>query len=154
QAVRRASEYQLLEQSAPRLESLQREGVTVVEIKSGYGLTLEDEARMLRVARQLGRELGVTVRTTLLAAHALPPEFARPDDYVKTISKEWLPTLHGEGLAVAEDVFCETVAFDTTHAAKLFDAASALGLPVKAHSEQLANTGASKLAAQYRALSS
>jgi imidazolonepropionase len=153
-AVRRASEQQLLEESAPRLQALLAEGVTTVEIKSGYGLTLADEAKMLRVARRLGEMLPVTVRTTLLAAHAVPPEFAgRPDAYIDTIAGEWLPALKADGLVDAVDVFCERIGFDVTQSARLFAAAQALGLPVKMHAEQLSNLGGTQLATRCRALS-
>jgi imidazolonepropionase len=153
-AVRASSEEQLLKQSVPRLQALLREGVTALEIKSGYGLTLADEAKMLRVARTLARSFPVTVRTTLLAAHAVPPEYSgRADDYIEVIAREWLPALHAEGLIDAVDVFCERLAFDTRRAARLFAAAQALGLPVKMHAEQLSNIGGTLLAASHRALS-
>ena len=154
-AVRAASAAQLFDESAPRLAALLAEGVTTIEIKSGYGLTLADEAKMLRVARELGRAFPVTVRTTLLAAHTLPPEYAgRPDAYIDDIIREWLPALKAEGLVDAVDVFCERIAFSVEQAQRLFVAAGALGLPVKAHAEQLSNQGASLLAARHRALSS
>jgi imidazolonepropionase len=153
-AVRAASEAQLFEESAPRLAALCAEGVTAVEIKSGYGLTLADEAKMLRVARELGRAFPVTVRTTLLAAHTLPPEYAgRADSYIEDIASEWLPALHGEGLVDAVDVFCERIAFTVAQAQRLFEAASRLGVPVKAHAEQLCNMGATLMAARHHALS-
>ena len=153
-AVRAASEQQLLEESLPRLEALLAEGVTTVEIKSGYGLTLEDEAKMLRVARSLAHTLPVTVTTTLLAAHALPPEYAgRPDAYIDDVSARWLPKLHAEGLLDAVDIFCENVGFSVEQAERLFDAAAHLGVPVKMHAEQLSNLGGSLLAAQRGALS-
>jgi imidazolonepropionase len=153
-AVRAASAAQLFDESAPRLAALLAEGVTTIEIKSGYGLTLEDEAKMLRVARELGRAFPVTVRTTLLAAHTLPPEYAgRPDAYIDDIALQWLPALRSEGLVDAVDVFCERIAFSVAQAQRLFEAAGALGIPVKAHAEQLSNQGASLLAARHRALS-
>ncbi len=153
-AVRAASEEQLFETSAPRLAALLAEGVTTVEIKSGYGLTLADEAKMLRVARALGRAFPVTVRTTLLAAHTLPPEYrGRPDDYIDDIAREWLPALSREGLIDAVDVFCERIAFDTAQAERLYAAARALGVPVKMHAEQLSNLGGTLLATRYGALS-
>jgi len=152
--VRAASEQQLLDESLPRLEALLAEGVTTVEIKSGYGLTLEDEAKMLRVARAMARALPVTISTTLLAAHALPPEYsARADDYIDAIADEWLPRLHEQHLVDAVDVFCESVGFSVAQAQRLFDAASRLGLPVKMHAEQLSNLGGSLLAARRGALS-
>ncbi len=153
-AVRAASEAQLFEESAPRLAALASEGVTTVEIKSGYGLTLADEAKMLRVARALGRAFPVTVRTTLLAAHTLPPEFrGRADAYIDTIAGEWLPALLGEGLVDAVDVFCERIAFSVAQAERLFVAAHALRVPVKMHAEQLANLGGTLMATRYHALS-
>ena len=153
-AVRQASEQQLFDESAPRLAALLAEGVTTIEIKSGYGLTLEDEAKMLRVARHLGRAFPVTVRTSLLAAHSLPPEYqGRADAYIDTIAREWLPQLHAQGLVDALDVFCENIAFSVPQAERLFAAAQALGVPVKMHAEQLANLGGSVMAARHGALS-
>lgn len=153
-AVREASEEQLFAESAPRLAALASEGVTTIEIKSGYGLTLADEAKMLRVARALGRAFPVTVRTTLLAAHTLPPEFLdRADQYIDTIAREWLPALLAEGLVDAVDIFCERIAFSPQQAERLFAAAQKLNVPVKMHAEQLANLGGTLLATRYRALS-
>jgi imidazolonepropionase len=153
-ATRAASEQQLFDESAPRLTALLAEGVTTIEIKSGYGLTLDDEAKMLRVARALGRAFPVSIRTTLLAAHTLPPEYtARADDYIGIIAREWLPQLHAEGLIDAVDVFCESIGFDIAQAERLFTAAADLKLPVKMHAEQLTNMGGSRLAARHRALS-
>ncbi len=153
-ATRAAAESQLLEESAPRLESLLREGVTSVEIKSGYGLTLEDEAKMLRVARRLGALYPVTVRTTLLAAHAVPPEFTgRQDEYIDTVAREWLPRLHGDGLVDSVDVFCDRIAFTASQAERLFTAAARHRVPVRMHAEQLANIGGTRVAAKFRALS-
>lgn len=153
-AVRAASEQQLFEESLPRISALMDEGVTTVEIKSGYGLSLADEAKMLRVARALAKVAPVTVRTTLLAAHTLPPEYTgRPDDYIDEIARRWLPALHEEGLVDAVDVFCETVGFNLAQTQRLFEAASRLGLPVKMHAEQLSNLGGSLLAARFGALS-
>lgn len=153
-ATRKATLEQLVDSAAPRLSALLGEGVTALEIKSGYGLTLHDEAKMLRAARRLGELFPVTIKTTLLAAHTLPPEFAgRADEYIDTIAREWLPALHGEGLVDAVDVFCEKIAFDTAQAGRLFDAASALGIPIKMHAEQLANIGGTRLAAGRGALS-
>jgi len=154
QAVRRASEQQLIDESAPRLASLASEGVTTVEVKSGYGLTLADEAKMLRVARHLGRAFPVTVRTTLLAAHTLPPEYTgRADAYIDTIARHWLPELAAQGLVDAVDVFCESIAFSVAQAERLFEAARASGLPVKMHAEQLTNSGGALMAASRGALS-
>jgi imidazolonepropionase len=153
-AVRAASEEQLFDESVPRLAALMAEGVTTVEIKSGYGLTLADEAKMLRVARALGRAFPVTVRTTLLAAHTVPPEFrGRSQEYVGTIAREWLPALLAEGLVDALDVFCENIAFTVAQAEALFDAARSLGVPVKMHAEQLSNIGGTLMAARHGALS-
>jgi imidazolonepropionase len=153
-AVRAASVDQLVDQSAPRLQALLAEGVTTVEIKSGYGLTLADEAKMLRAARTLGETFPVTVKTTFLGAHALPPEFAaRADQYIDTIVSDWLPRLHGEGLVDAVDVFCENIAFNVEQSERLFDAAHRLGLPVKMHAEQLSNLGGTQMATRHHALS-
>ena len=153
-AVRAASDQELFDESVPRLLSLLSEGVTCIEIKSGYGLTLADEGKMLRVARMLQRSFPVTVRTTLLAAHSLPPEYkGRADDYIRVICDEWLPALHGDGLVDAVDVFCETIGFDLAQSERLFEAAAALGLPVKMHAEQLSNLGGSQMAARHHALS-
>jgi imidazolonepropionase len=153
-AVRAASPQELFDQSLPRLEALLAEGVTTVEIKSGYGLTLEDEAKMLRVARSLAHALPVTITTTLLAAHAVPPEYGgRADDYVADVATEWLPRLHAEGLVDAVDIFCEKIGFSVELAGRLFDAAARLALPVKMHAEQLSNLGGSLLAASRGALS-
>ena len=153
-AVRNASEQQLFDESVPRLQALLSEGVTTIEIKSGYGLTLPDEEKMLRVARALQRAFPVTVKTTLLAAHTLPPEYkGRADDYIQVICDEWLPTLHAAGLVDAVDVFCESIGFDLAQSERLFNAAQAAGLPVKMHAEQLSNLGGSRMAARHHALS-
>jgi imidazolonepropionase len=153
-AVRAATEEQLFDESAPRLAALMAEGVTTIEIKSGYGLTLADEAKMLRVARALGRAFPVTVRTTLLAAHTVPPEYrGRTQEYVEVIAREWLPALLGEGLVDALDVFCENIAFSVAQAQSLFAAAQALGVPVKMHAEQLSNLGGTLMAVRHGALS-
>lgn len=151
-ATRAASEDELVEQSRPRLQSLLAEGVTTVEIKSGYGLEAETEARMLRAARRLGAEHPVTVSTSLLAAHALPPEFAgRADEYIETVSREWLPMLRASCDSV--DAYCEDIAFSAAQCDRLFGAARALGLPVRLHAEQLSNVGGSQVAARHGALS-
>jgi imidazolonepropionase len=153
-AVRGASEQQLFDESAPRLQSLLAEGVTTIEMKSGYGLTLEDEAKMLRVARKLGQSFPVTVKTTLLAAHTVPPEFkGRAGEYIQLICDEWLPALHGDGLVDAVDVFCESIGFDVQQSQRLFEAAAHLGVPVKMHAEQLSNMGGSRMASRFHALS-
>jgi imidazolonepropionase len=152
--VRAASEQQLFDESLPRIEALLAEGVTTVEVKSGYGLTLEDEAKMLRVARSLARAVPVTITTTLLAAHTLPPEYAgRADAYIDDIASKWLPTLREQGLVDAVDVFCEGVGFSVAQAERLFDAAERVGVRVKMHAEQLSNLGGSLLAARKGALS-
>jgi imidazolonepropionase len=153
-AVRAASLQQLIDESAPRLQALLAEGVTTIEIKSGYGLTLADEAKMLRAARALAQAHPVTVKTTFLAAHTVPPEFTgRADDYIDTIIADWLPTLHHEHLIDAVDVFCESIAFNVAQSERLFDAAHDLGLPVKMHAEQLTNLGGTQMAARHHALS-
>jgi len=150
--TRAASDEQLLEQSGSRLRSLLAEGVTAVEIKSGYGLTLESEARMLRVARRLGHEYPVTVSTSLLAAHALPPEYTgRADEYVDLVCREWLPALRSDCDAV--DAYCEDIAFSAAQCDRLFAAARACGLPVRLHTEQLSNVGGSQVAARHGARS-
>jgi imidazolonepropionase len=151
-ATRAASEDELLASAAKRLRALCDGGVTTVEIKSGYGLSLEDEARCLRVARRLG-DTGVTVRSTSLAAHALPPEFeGRADDYIDAVC-QWLPQWQALGLVDAVDAFCERVAFSPAQVERVFAAAAALGLPVKLHAEQLSDSGGAQLAARFGALS-
>lgn len=153
-AVRDASLQQLVDESAPRLQALLAEGVTTIEIKSGYGLTFADEEKMLRAARALQEAYPVTVKTTFLAAHTVPPEFTgRADEYIETIIRNWLPALHGEGLIDAVDVFCEHIAFNVAQAERLFDASRDLGLPVKMHAEQLSNIGGTQIAARHHALS-
>jgi imidazolonepropionase len=152
-ATRAASEEELLAASLPRARALRADGVTTIEIKSGYGLDLDSERRMLRVARELGRVLGLTVRTTFLAAHALPPEYAgRPDDYITQVCA-WLPVLHGEGLVDAVDAFCEGIGFSPGQTRRVFEAASALGIPVKLHADQLSDLGGAGLAASFGGLS-
>jgi imidazolonepropionase len=153
-ALRAASEQQLFDESAPRLAALAAEGVTTLEIKSGYGLTLEDEAKMLRVARTLGRAFPLTVRTTLLAAHTVPPEYrGRADEYLDLVARDWLPRLQAEGLVDAVDIFCENIAFSVAQAERLFSAARDLGVPVKMHAEQLSALGGTPLASRFGALS-
>ncbi|MFL6665098.1 MAG: imidazolonepropionase [Rhizobacter sp.] len=152
--TREADEGALEAQSARRLVALMRHGVTTVEIKSGYGLALEHELKCLRVARRLGERHPVTVRTTLLAAHALPPEFdGRADAYVDAIVGEILPQAAQAGLADAVDAFCETIGFTPAQTRRVFEAARALGLPVKLHAEQLSNQHGAALAAEFGALS-
>lgn len=152
-ATRAASDEELFASARERARTLMREGVTTLEIKSGYGLSAEHEARCLRIARRLGRELPLTVRTTCLSAHALPPEFdGRADDYIDAVCA-WLPQLQAEGLVDAVDAFCEHIAFSPAQTRRVFDAAKRLSLPVKLHAEQLSDQGGAALAASYRALS-
>jgi imidazolonepropionase len=153
-ATRAASEEELFDAAVPRLQALLAEGVCAIEIKSGYGLSLEHERKQLRVARRLGQALGVTVRTTFLGAHALPPEYAgRSDDYIRLVCDDMMPALAAEGLVDAVDIFCETIGFTLAQTEHVFQAAQALGLPVKLHAEQLSDMGGSALAARYGALS-
>ena len=151
-ATRAASEDALLAIASERLQTLRDGGVTTVEIKSGYGLSFEDEAKCLRVARRLG-ESGVGVRTTSLAAHALPPEFeGRADAYIDAVCA-WLPQWHAQGLVDAVDAFCERIAFSTAQVERVFVVARSLGLPVKLHAEQLSDSGGTELATRFHALS-
>ncbi|MQT86244.1 imidazolonepropionase [Pseudomonas sp. FSL R10-2964] len=153
-ATRAASEDELFDSARQRLQCLLRDGVTSVEIKSGYGLSLESERKILRVIRRLGEALPVTVRSTCLAAHALPPEFKdRADDYIEHICNEMLPALAAEGLVDAVDAFCEYLAFSPAQVERVFKVAQQLGLPVKLHAEQLSSLHGSSLAARYQALS-
>ncbi|WP_429109780.1 imidazolonepropionase [Aeromonas veronii] len=153
-ATRAASEELLFELALPRVTSLIREGVTTVEIKSGYGLTLDDELKMLRVARRLGGALPIRVKTTLLAAHAVPPEYrGDPDSWVETICQEIIPAVAEAGLADAVDVFCEHIGFSLAQTEQVYLAADQYGLPVKGHMDQLSNLGGSTLAANFGALS-
>ncbi|MFP3494659.1 imidazolonepropionase [Pseudomonas sp. SIMBA_059] len=153
-ATRAATEDELFESSRKRLRSLLRDGVTTVEIKSGYGLDLANERKMLRVARRLGEALPVSVRATCLAAHALPPEYKdRADAYIEHICTEMLPALAAEGLVDAVDAFCEYLAFSPEQVERVFQVAQQLGLPVKLHAEQLSSLHGSSLAARYHALS-
>jgi imidazolonepropionase len=153
-ATRAASEGELLRQSLPRIASLLAEGVTTIEIKSGYGLDLASEAKMLRVARRVGATLPVGVVTSFLGAHALPPEFAgRPDDYIGAVCGQMLPQLAAEGLVDAVDAFCERIGFSNAQAERVFEAARKLGLPVKLHAEQLSDQRGAQLVARYRGLS-
>ena len=152
-ATRGASEGQLFATAAARARSLIAEGVTTLEIKSGYGLSEAHEARCLTVARRIGRELPLTVRTTSLAAHALPPEFeGRQDDYVDALIA-WLPAQVEAGLVDAVDAFCENIGFTPAQVERIFAAATRLGLAVKLHAEQLSNQGGAVLAARFGALS-
>lgn len=152
-ATREADEDALLRSSLPRARALVASGCTTIEIKSGYGLALADEAKMLRVARRIGAELGISVRTSFLGAHALPPEYAgRPDDYIDALV-EWLPALQAEGLVDAVDAFCERIGFSAAQTRRVFEAATALGLPVKLHADQLSDGGGAALVAGFRGLS-
>ncbi len=152
-ATRQADAAALKAQSLPRLKALRAEGVTTVEIKSGYGLALEHERKALQVARQLAHSQPLEVRTTFLGAHAVPPEFAgRTDDYLAEVLR-MLALLHAEGLVDAVDAFCERIAFSTAQVRQVFEAAKALGLPVKLHAEQLSDSGGAQLAAEFGALS-
>jgi len=153
-ATRAASEDELFASARQRVQALMRDGVTTLEVKSGYGLDLANERKMLRVARRLADELPVAVRATCLAAHALPPEYAgRADDYIAHICDEMLPALAAEGLVDAVDAFCEHLAFSPAQVERLFIKARELGLPVKLHAEQLSSLHGSSLAARYQALS-
>ncbi|WP_223612236.1 imidazolonepropionase [Phyllobacterium calauticae] len=148
------SEDELVAQSLPRLDTLLAEGISTVEIKSGYGLNIETELKMLRVARRLGTLRPVRIRTSYLAAHAVPPEYrGRADDYISEVVLPGLDAAHAEGLVDAVDGFCEGIAFSPAQIMRVFDRAKALGIPVKLHAEQLSNLGGAKLAASYGALS-
>ena len=152
-ATRVASDDELYAAARERALALMSEGVTTLEVKSGYGLSAEHEARCLRVARKLGRTLPLAVRTTCLSAHALPPEFdGRGDDYVDAVCA-WLPALQREGLVDAVDAFCERIAFSPAQTRRVFEAERSLGLPVKLHAEQLSDSGGAALAAEFGALS-
>jgi imidazolonepropionase len=152
-ATRQTSEDQLVEGALPRLEALLAEGVTTVEIKSGYGLELASELKQLRAARRLGARLPVTIKTTFLGAHALPPEFAgRADDYIDSVVA-MMPEVAGSGLADAVDGFCDSIGFTPEQTARVFTAAAAQGLPVKLHADQLTDLGGAALAARFGALS-
>ena len=152
-ATRAADDDTLFATAAARARALLAEGVATLEIKSGYGLSEHDERRCLAVARRLGAELGVEVRTTCLAAHALPPEFdGRPDAYIDAVCA-WLPRLAAEGLVDAVDAFCDRIGFSNAQTRRVFEAAHALGLPVKLHAEQLSDQGGAALAGEFGALS-
>ena len=153
-ATRAATEQALYASARRRALHLLQDGVTTLEIKSGYGLDLPNERKMLRVARHLGHTLPLTVRATCLAAHALPPEFAgRADDYIDEVVRRMLPVLAAEGLVDAVDAFCEHLAFSPAQVERVFQAAAQLGLPVKLHAEQLSSLHGASLAARYGALS-
>jgi imidazolonepropionase len=151
-ATRAASDLQLLQTAQRRVKQWQQEGAAVIEIKSGYGLDRDTELRMLRVARKLSD--GITVRTTFLGAHAVPPEYkGREDDYIAFVCEEVLPAAASERLADAVDAFCERIAFDVPQTMRVMDKARALGLPVKLHADQLSDLNGAALAARYGALS-
>jgi imidazolonepropionase len=153
-ATRAATENELCRASLPRVKALLAEGVTTLEIKSGYGLELEAEAKMLRVARQFGRELPLTVRTTFLGAHTVPPEYAaHADDYVDELCERMLQELAKQGLVDAVDAFCESIAFSKSQTERVFQTAQRLGLPVKLHAEQLSDQGGTQLVTRYGGLS-
>ncbi len=152
-ATRAADEDELFAQSLPRAHALCADGVTTLEIKSGYGLDLDNERKMLRVARRIGIELGISVRTTFLGAHALPPEYSgRADEYVTSVC-EWLAELHGEGLVDAADAFCERIGFTLAQTQRVFEVARELGLPVKLHADQLSDGEGAALVARFGGLS-
>ena len=157
-ATRAASEDELFAQSLPRARALRDDGVTTLEIKSGYGLDFDNERKMLRVARRIGDELGITVRTTFLGAHALPPEYSgseqaeRADDYIDAVCA-WLPLLCEEGLVDAVDAFCERIGFTLGQTRRVFETARALGLPVKLHADQLSDGDGAALVAEFGGLS-
>jgi imidazolonepropionase len=153
-ALRAASEDDLVRETLPRLDALIAEGVTTVEMKSGYGLDTENELKSLRAARRIAEERDITVRTTFLGAHALPPEMnGDKTAYIKKVVTEMLPAVAAEGLADAVDGFCEGIAFSTAEMTEVFEAAKAHGLPVKLHADQLSNLHGAELAARYNALS-
>ncbi|MGR5145735.1 imidazolonepropionase [Photobacterium alginatilyticum] len=153
-ATRDASEDELYDLAVQRLNGLKQDGVTTVEIKSGYGLTLDGELKMLRVARRIGEMTDIKITTTLLAAHALPPEYnGRSDDYIDFVCQEIIPAAAKEKLADAVDVFCEGIGFSTEQSQRVFTAAKAHGLNIKGHTEQLSNLGGSALAASMGATS-
>jgi len=154
-ATRKASEKELFDSALPRLEALHQQGVSTIEIKSGYGLDTANEVKMLTVAGQLAKALPVTVKRTFLGAHALPIEYKdQPDAYVDLVCHEMLPQVADNQLADAVDVFCEGIGFSAQQTERVFAAAKKHGLPVKVHAEQLSNLGGTELAAKYRALSS
>jgi imidazolonepropionase len=151
-AVRAASEAELIAESLPRLDALIGEGVTTVEIKSGYGLSAGDEFKMLRAARALGAERPISIATSFLGAHAVPPE-QDAETYVTDLCERMIPVVAAEGLADAVDAYCERIGFSAEQTERLFAAARAAGLPVKLHAEQLSNQGGAELAARHGALS-
>lgn len=153
-ATRSASENDLLKQSLPRVRALMSKGVTTIEIKSGYGLDWQTEAKILRVAKIIGDELPVTIKTTFLGAHTFPPEFKQqPEQYVDYLCDEMIPAVAKEKLADAIDVFCETIAFNIQQTERIFKVAKSHNLAIKCHAEQLSDSGSALLAAKYQALS-
>ncbi|MBS0960475.1 imidazolonepropionase [Acetobacter thailandicus] len=153
-ATRAMSEEQLLELAITRAKRMIAGGTTTIEVKSGYGLTLEDELKLLRVGRALEQHLPIRVHTTFLGAHALPPEYAgRQTDYVSTIINDMLPRIAEEKLADSVDVFCETIAFSRSETEQIFQAAAQLGLPVRIHADQMSDSDSCALAARFKALS-
>lgn len=152
-ATRAASDADLLHSATQRARALMAEGVTTLEIKSGYGLSLEHEARCLRIARQLGQTLALTVRSTYLGAHAVPPEYGDDAQAYTEAVCAWMPTLHAQGLVDAVDAFCEHIGFSPAQTRQVFATAQALGLPVKLHAEQLSDQHGAALAAEFGALS-
>lgn len=153
-ATRAASEAELLAQALPRVDQMLREGVCTIEVKSGYGLDIETELRMLRVARRIGQDRAVQIRTSFLGAHAIPPEYKdRADAYLTEQAIPALHAAHAEGLVDAVDGFCEGIAFSPSQIERMFAAAKSLGLPVKVHAEQLSNLHGAALAARHNALS-
>jgi imidazolonepropionase len=153
-ATRAATEDELYETSLRRVKELLSEGVTTLEIKSGYGLDFDNERKMLRIARRIGETLPVRVKTTFLGAHALPPEYAgRADDYIDVVCEQMLPALAAEGLVDAVDAFCEKIGFSPAQTERVFTRAQQLSLPVKLHAEQLSDQGGAALTARYRGLS-
>ncbi|PNH89510.1 imidazolonepropionase [Vibrio diazotrophicus] len=153
-ATRKASICQLVETALPRLDGLLQSGVTSVEVKSGYGLTLEDEIKMLKAAKELEQHRRVKITTTLLATHALPPEYKdRSDDYIEHICQEIIPLVAEQELATSVDVFCESIGFNLEQTEKVFRCAIEHGLKVKGHTEQLSNLGGTALTARYNGLS-
>lgn len=153
-ATREASNDQLFDASLPRLMAIRDSGAATVEVKSGYGLDIDTEIRMLEVARRLGESTDVSVRTTLLAAHAVPPDYKdSPDKYIELVCEELIPAVAERGLADAVDAYLETIAFDEQQVTRIFDASRTHGLPVKLHADQLTDGGGAALAARYGALS-
>jgi imidazolonepropionase len=153
-STRTATEAALLAEALPRIDAMIAEGITLIEVKSGYGLDTVTELKMLHAARAIGRQRPVRIITTFLGAHAVPPEYKdRADAYIDDVCIPTLRAAHAEGLVDAVDGFCEGIAFSPTQIARVFDVAKALHLPVKLHAEQLSNLGGAKLAASYEALS-